>query len=152
MTPRHFFDDIAEKNARLAIAARHDLRLAINAFMTLDAFFGILHATLYETCVAEVPRDDDKWKEQLAQQSNEYRLLRDAAFALKHGNLSRGAPRLVSGPKQLVAMPGAFQGFPAYAFQTEQIWIETDVNDYKANEVIAQVADLAQTQLTKFGM
>jgi len=151
MTPRNFFDDVAENNARLAIAARHDLRLAINAFMTLDAFFGILHATLYETGVAEVPREDDKWKGQFAQQSIEYRLLRDAAFALKHGNLSR-SPRLVSRPKQLLAMPGAFQGFQADAFQSEQIWIETDVNDYKANEVIAQVAHLAQTQLTKFGM
>ena len=152
MTPREFFDNIAEENARLAIAARHDLRLAINAIMTIDAFFGILHATLYEKGVAGVPRDDDKWKEKLALQSNEYRLLRDAAFALKHGNLSRATPRLVKRPNQLFAMPGAFQtnAFQADGFQTEQIWIETHVTDYKADEVIGKVADFARSQLTRF--
>jgi hypothetical protein len=154
MTSRQFFDDIAEENARLAIAARQDLRLAINAIMTLDAFFGILHATLYKKSTAGVPRDDDKWKEQLAQQSDEYRLLRDAAFALKHGNLTRATPRLVSRPEQLFAMPGAFQtnAFQADAFQTGQIWIETHVTDYKADEVIGKIADFARWQLTRFGL
>jgi hypothetical protein len=154
VTPRQFFDDIAEENAQLAIAARHDLRLAINAIMTLDAFFGILHATLHEKHVAGVPRDDDKWKDTLAQQSDEYRLLRDAAFALKHGNLTRATPRLVNHPKQLFLMPGAFQtnAVQVDAFQTEQIWIETPAADHKADEVIGKVADFARLQLTRFGM
>jgi hypothetical protein len=66
MTPRQFFDSVAEENARLAIAARHDLRLAINAIVKLDAFFGILHAALYVNGIGAIPPDDDKWKEQLA--------------------------------------------------------------------------------------
>jgi hypothetical protein len=154
MTPRQFFDSVADENARLAIAARHDLRLAINAIMTLDAFFGILHAALYANGISGIPPDDDKWKEQLAQQSDEYRLLRDAAFALKHGNLTRAAPRLFRSPKQLFVMPGAFQAnaVQADAFQTEQIWVETEATDYKADEVIGKVADFALSQMTRYGL
>jgi hypothetical protein len=73
VTPRQFFDEVAEPNARSAMAARGDLRQAINAAMTLDALFGILHAVLHRTGVVTLRRDDD-WKEELAGQSGDYRL------------------------------------------------------------------------------
>jgi len=60
------------------MAARGDLRKAINAAMTLDALFGILHAELHHSGFDTIRRDDD-WKEVLARQSADYRLLRDLA-------------------------------------------------------------------------
>jgi hypothetical protein len=65
MTPREFFDGVAEKNALSAIETRGDLRLAVNAIMTLDAFFGVLHAALHAKGTLKEP-SDDIWKEKLA--------------------------------------------------------------------------------------
>jgi hypothetical protein len=94
MTPRQYFDEVAEENARLAIADRGDLRRSINAILTLDALFGILHAALYKAGVVSEPNDDG-WKEQKAQQSAEYRLLRDKARAIKpwQDAADRSSPR-----------------------------------------------------------
>jgi hypothetical protein len=154
MTPRQYFDEVAEENARLAIADRGDLRRSINAILTLDALFGILHAALYKAGVVSEPNDDG-WKEQKAQQSAEYRLLRDTAYALKHGQLNRGKTRrIVRRPDQLFTMPGAFDSaaFDPEAFESEQVWIETEMTDYAANEIIEKVAEFARLELTKHGI
>ena len=154
MTPRQFFDEVAEPNAHSAMAARGDLRQAINAAMTLDALFGILHAELHRAGIVTLRRDDD-WKEELAGQSSDYRLLRDLAYTLKHGQLNLGnKPRIVRRPDQLFTMPGAFApgAFSPAAFDTGQVWIDTEATDHRANEVIARVAEFARLQLTKYGV
>jgi hypothetical protein len=127
-----------------------NLRLAINAIMTLDAFFGVLHAALHAKGTLKEP-NDDVWKEKLAQQNDDYRLLRDAAYALKHGELKHRRPRLVRRPDQLFTMPGVFQSnvFQPDVFQVEQVWIETDVTDRRANEVINSVTQFARAQLSE---
>jgi hypothetical protein len=86
MAPRGFFDAVAAVNAELAVRNPDDLRHAINAIMALDAFFGILHASLHGA--AGVPGNDSVWKEQLASSCESYKLLRDAAYTLKHGQLT----------------------------------------------------------------
>jgi hypothetical protein len=48
MKSHEFFNQVAAENARAAIERPGDLRLTINAIMTLDGFFGTLHAELYE--------------------------------------------------------------------------------------------------------
>ena len=151
--PRQFFDEVAGQNAQLAIANPGDLRHAINAIMTLDALFGILHAALHGAGTISEP-SDDRWKDELANQSADYRLLRDTAFALKHGELAGRKPRIVHRPDQLFKLPGGFQapGFQPTAFQTEKIWIETETTDYLASEVIEKVAELARSQLIMRGM
>jgi hypothetical protein len=152
VTPRQFFDEVAEPNARSAIAARGNLRQAINAVMTLDALFGILHAALHHAGIVAVRRDDD-WKEELAAQSDDYRLLRDLAYTLKHGQLNLGnKPRIVRRPDQLFTMPGAFQpdAFDPAAFDTGEVWIDTEATDHRANEVIGRVAEFARLQLAKY--
>ena len=154
MTPRQFFEEVAEPNARLAIAHRSDLRRVINAIMTLDALFGILHAALHNAGINSMRRDDD-WKEELAKQSDDYRLLRDAAYALKHGQLNIGnKPRIVRRPDQLFTMPGAFSpaAFDPAVFDTGQVWIDTETTDHRANEVIEKVAEFARSELTRHGM
>jgi hypothetical protein len=122
--------------------------------MTLDALFGILHAALHHAGTITVRRDDD-WKEELADQSGDYRLLRDLAYTLKHGQLNLGnKPRIVRRPDQLFTMPGAFApgAFNSAAFNTGEVWIDTEATDHRATEVIAQVAEFARLQLTKYGM
>jgi hypothetical protein len=153
VTPREFFDEVAGPNSHSAVANPGDLRRAINAMMTLDAFVGILHAALYQA--GRVTESDDaKWKEVLAKQTPDYELLRDAAYALKHGQLDpKRKRRIIYRPQQFFTMPGAFQpGAFSAGFDTGQVWIETEVTDKRADEVIEKVAELARLQLKNYGM
>jgi hypothetical protein len=60
--PHEYFSQVAAENARTAVERPGDLRLAINAIMTLDGFFGSLHAELYEVGLVQ-ERADDQWKD-----------------------------------------------------------------------------------------
>jgi hypothetical protein len=119
--------------------------LAINAIMTLDGFFGTLHAELYEAGLVQ-ERVDDQWKEKLAGENKHYRLLRDCAYALKHGRLDDRKPRLVRRPGQILAIPTGFDGATCDggAFDTETVWIETADNDYRAAEMMREVLQFAR--------
>src|SRR5262249_45822178 len=145
-----YFKEVAEANAKTAIDNPGDRRLTINAIMTLDGFFGTLHTELFRLGVLP-NKSDDKWKETLAVSCHHYRVLRDAAYALKHGVLTRSAPRLVKRSDQVVTMPGAFQGnaFQSGGFQKETVWIEAEDTDYRAAEVIKAVLALAREWLDK---
>jgi len=145
-----YFEDVADTNARAALESPGDLRLAINAIMTLDGFLGTLHSTLNRLRrVSE--RSDDQWKESVAQTCHHYRFLRDTAYALKHGTLDHRKPRLVRHSDQVVSMPGAFQAgaFQSNALQTDTVWIAADDTDYKAADVIRTVRELARDLLSK---
>jgi hypothetical protein len=87
----------------------------------------------------------------LAQQNDDYRLLRDTAYALKHGELKDPKPRLVRRPDKLFTMPDAFQSnvFSADAFHVDQVWLETDDTDHRANELIDKVTQFARAQLSR---
>jgi hypothetical protein len=150
MSLREYFDQVAGENAKQAIAQPGDLRLAINAIMTLDGFFGSAHVRLREAGVV-TEKSDDAWKETLARASKSYRVLRDAAYALKHGNLTHPKPRLVRKSEHIQTLPGAFDGraFQQNAFQTERVWIEGMDTDYRADELIRDVVHLAGEWLTK---
>src|SRR5262249_137123 len=100
------------EDAKLAIAHPDDVRLAIHAITMLDAFFGILHANLHQNGIVE-ERDDSKWKEELARENNRYRVLRDCAYALKHGELWHKKPRLVRRPDQIVSKGARFRPMPS---------------------------------------
>ena len=145
---RAFLDEVAAVNAQLAIENPGDLRLAVNAIMTLDAFFGILHAALWKLGrVSE--QDDSQWKQQLAHENESYRLLRDSAYALKHGEL-RKSQRLVWRPDQIFTMPVAWDQavWDRDVFDAETVWIETEGTDFRADETINKVLEFAQVKLS----
>jgi hypothetical protein len=144
-----YFEPVAAENARLAIASSGDLRRAISAILTLDGFFGTLHAELYEQGAITEP-SDDIWKEELAQQNEDYRLLRDCAYALKHGYLTKPKPRLVRRSDQIFPMPASYDAatFDRSAFDVETIWIQAEDTDYRADEVIKEVAGFARERLS----
>jgi hypothetical protein len=146
--PHEYFSQVTAENARTAVERPGDLRLAINAIMTLDGFFGSLHAELYEVGLVQ-ERADDQWKEKLARGNKYYRLLRDSAYALTHGRLDDRKPRLVRRPDQIMTMPAGFDAatFDRSAFDTETVWIETDDNDYRAAEMIKEVLQFARERL-----
>lgn len=151
MTPREFLNTVTIVNARLALDHPEDIRHAVNAITSLDAFFGILHAALREQN-RPIDPNDSAWKETLAAKNESFRLLRDIAYALKHGKLDGRMPRLVRKPDQVFSMPGAFE--PAAfskAFDTGQVWISTDANDFRADEVIGAVVDFAEEHCRGFG-
>lgn len=146
--PQEFFDTVMAVNAKAAIEVPGDMRLAINAILTVDAFFGVLHARLLTLGTVDHKKDND-WKEELATGSDPYRILRDAAYALKHGTLTGKKPHLVKRPDQLRKTQGAFQSnfFQANTVQVDMIWIETKTKNYRAYELIQDVLALAAEQL-----
>jgi hypothetical protein len=129
-----YFNEVVAENASLATSFPGDLRLAINAIMTLDGFFGSLHAELLQTGkITDLPERDDDWKEIVAQQDNMYRVLRDTAYALRHGNLTGKKPRLVRRSD--------------HAFHADVVLINASDTDYQAVEVINAVALIARKML-----
>jgi hypothetical protein len=147
---REYFHQIAGENAKQAIAQFGDLRLAINAIMTLDGFFGRLHTELHNTGTVKEP-SDDRWKETLAKGNKSYQVLRDMAYALKHGTLTHPKPRLVTRADQIQRYPVSFDSalFDRSAFDTKMVWIEGQDTDYRADEVIGDVVVIAEEWLAK---
>jgi hypothetical protein len=96
-----YFEEVAGANAKAAMQNPGDRRLAINAIMTLDGFFGTLHTELFKLGHV-LDSLDDKWKETLSRSCQHYRVLRDAAYALKHGTLDHPKPRLVRRSDQIL--------------------------------------------------
>jgi hypothetical protein len=145
-----YFEEVAAMNAAAALANSGDRRLAINAIMTLDGFFGTLHATLYaQQSISE--KSDIQWKEARARDCHEYRVLRDAAYALKHGELTHPTPRVVRRADQILTMPATFDAatFDRGSFDTTTVWIEGNDTDYRADEIIKSVLELAREWLRK---
>jgi hypothetical protein len=145
MPPQEHLDQVAGPNALDAIKSPGNVRFAINAIMTLDGFFGMLHAALFARGRIQ-ERSDDQWKEVLAKDNDHYRRLRDAAYMLKHGLLSHPKPRLIRKPEQILAMPGSFDAATVdrAGFDTETVWLACEDTDYRADEMIKNVLQLAR--------
>jgi hypothetical protein len=99
MTPADFLNEIVIPNVAALSDNVGDLRLAVNAVLTLDALAGVIHADLCKRGL-EAP-DDAAFRDTLAARHVEYGLVRDAAFALKHGELRGKKPRLVQRAEQV---------------------------------------------------
>lgn len=96
-----FFNEVARPNIAAAVIDQHDYRLAINAVFAVDATYGILFHQLSEThhtYLSEVPASmpkrgvsDSDLKNHIAKSCPAFEMIRDAAYATKHGRLnSRG--------------------------------------------------------------
>ena len=77
-------------------------------------------------------------------------MLRDCAYALKHGYLTKPKPRLVRRSDQIFPMPASYDAatFDRSAFDVETIWIQAEDTDYRADEVIKEVAGFARERLS----
>jgi hypothetical protein len=127
MTPDDFLDIVVTRNVVHLGEVRGSYRRAVNALLTLDAFAGILFAHLKGLNVAPTS-DDLEFRDLLARESYNFKIVRDAAFALKHGELTGRRARLVRKANQIMAHPGTFDEatFDRSTFDTGPvIWIET---------------------------
>lgn len=98
MTPRQFLEAVVRPNMDALNADTGDFRAAFNAAVSIDA----LSARIYRWLESEQPalvgfieREDDGYRDHLAEQNFDYRLLCDVARAMKHCELRRKTPRLV---------------------------------------------------------
>jgi hypothetical protein len=142
MTPTDFLDNVVTTNVVHLGENRGNMRCAVNALLTLDAFSGILFAHLAK--LDKSPKaNDSEFRDLLSLECREFRIVRDAAFALKHGELTGKKPRLVERPDQVVSYSGAWDEavFDRSAFDAKSIiWIEA--ND-PSGSTPADVAALA---------
>jgi hypothetical protein len=125
LTPAEFLSDVVTPNVDALRNDAGDLRLAANAILTLDALAGVIHADLHKRGLATP--DDGAFRDQLATQHLDYEIMRDAAFALKHGELRGKKSRLVQRANQVISYSGVFDEavFDRSAFDTKAVvWIE----------------------------
>ena len=106
MTPAAFLAEAAHPNMVATFDRADDMRATVNAILTLDALVGIIHAHAEAAGRSEIMacKDDDHYREMLAGVSPSYRLLRDTAASLKHGELKRprrGLARLLRTPEAM---------------------------------------------------
>jgi hypothetical protein len=105
MTPRQHLDLVVQPNMNAMLGDLDDIRLAFNAIAAVDA----LAAQIYWWAVHNHPSlvaglvDDTEYRQQLAGQNNDFRLLFETAKAIKHGRLTRGKPPSVRAVDQIVA-------------------------------------------------
>jgi hypothetical protein len=95
--PKEFFRVIVGPNLHEFYANEGDLRLGVNSILTLDALVGVLHQEICRKNGAgpEEREKDEKFRDKLADKSDTYRIVRDAAAAVKHGILTRPKQRVV---------------------------------------------------------
>src|SRR4051794_8468925 len=106
MTPAGFLKDIAAPNVDELGSDVGNHRLAVNAILALDALAGVIHADLHSK--GQATADDGAFRDGVAARHLEYGILRDTAFALKHGELRGKKPRLVQRAEQVTSYGGAF--------------------------------------------
>jgi hypothetical protein len=117
MTPETFLAEVAQPNTQMALEDPDDLRATVNAILTLDALVGMFHAHGKAAGRPEIVEhaSDDGYREALAHVSPSYRVLRDAAASLKHGELThprrKALARLVRGPEALGSEPNTLGMF-----------------------------------------
>ena len=96
--PKEFFQIIVDPNLQQFYADEGDLRLGVNSLLTLDALVGVLHQEKCRKSGAGPSDQDEQFRDALAAKSDAYRIVRDAAAAVKHGILTRPKqqqPRMV---------------------------------------------------------
>lgn len=143
MTPRSFIDDVAHVNSAKYLSSKNNLRLAINAVITLDASIDALFRYLTEQKDASATRfsDVDGYKASIAAHNPAYRVVRDLAVALKSGSLGTDSVRLVRSTGE-ADTSSAFVGkllANRSNLNTRHIAIEVDGEVQRADDVILDV-------------
>jgi hypothetical protein len=115
MTPRMFFDEVVQPNMVDALGNPDDPRATANAILTMDALSGITFWYLHakgDVSATKHGSNDSAYKADLANASEAFRVLRDAAFSLKHGKLTSGN-RLMDDAGDMIVEPNVLGYFRA---------------------------------------
>jgi hypothetical protein len=116
MSPLTFLNVVVQPNVQLALQEPGNMRCAVNAVLTIDALAGMLYVDFKRRNDQVVVglKTDDKYRDNLAEKDESFRILRDLAAAYKHGELThqKEQRRLVKSPDQATLVPnviGLFQ-------------------------------------------
>ena len=144
MTPAFFFQEVATANVDALASEVGNLRLAVNAILSLDALVGVIHVDLVDR--GQETADDAAFRDRLAAQHLDYGIVRDAAFALKHGELRYKKPRLVRRADQVKSYGGVYDEavFDRSVYDTNGvIWIEANDPSHsrRADQITRSVLD-----------
>jgi hypothetical protein len=118
LTANGFYDDVLIPNVQAQHAENDSLRHAVNAIAALDYYVGIWCHEL--TFAGRTGLKEEAFRDMFAARSPDYQILRDMAFALKHGELTSKKVRMIRRPDQLEMQSPAFDPavFDPAAFQT----------------------------------
>jgi hypothetical protein len=112
MTPREYLETVVRPNVSEFHDNHADLRLAHNAVASVDALAAHIYVWVkFNGPPAVTPfSDDTAYRAALCKRSGEFSLLRDIAKALKHVQLTRGAPQVTRSDQIVTHRPAYGEG------------------------------------------
>jgi hypothetical protein len=155
MNPRTFQATFVDGNIAEFRNNARDLRRAANAIWAIDA----LAAHIFAWAKANPPdkisaSDDTGYREELAGQCEGFRVLRDAAKAMKHAELDRGKP-IIKSSEDLRARGGGFQGgaFQGSAFHTPAAVVQLPSGSvHKVADLITASMVALEAEMVRLGV
>lgn len=150
--PRSFLEAIVRPNLKELQARDNDMRAAVNALLTIDALAG---AIFYAARPSLSDRDDTAYRERLARQAPYFELLRDAAKALKHGELVRGNPVIRRAADAQIRAIGWDEAYwDEIQFDAEpQVVIAVQSGGYRVARIVAENAlTVLEDEMTRLGL
>ena len=153
--PRYFFETVLMPNWDELKGSPGDERCATNAILTADAFFGILHRHLRDLEHPDAGGSDSAFREDVAERVRAYRIVRDTAYALKHGILDdhRKTPRLVRRAEQVEArhVPFGTGSFGNATYGGNAVFIQMDNGDEERGaSIIEEVVAEARASIDRY--
>jgi hypothetical protein len=103
---QEFYDVVVVPNVAAQHADTGSYRHAVNAIASLDDYIGIWALELLRN--GKTTLKEESFRDYLAGRSEPYRILRDMAYSLKHGELTRSKGRLVKDAERLHIQGPAF--------------------------------------------
>ena len=147
-TAAAFLNDVVKPNLTMLRDDVSSYPAAINAILTVDAFFGI-----YFSQSKQIHHSNDtEFRQYYAGLSDAYRIVRDCSFAIKHGVLTGKVPRLVRRSDQIVRNPLRIHNDNSYdgesIFSDDVITIELEQDRIYVESVIREVVRLMECIVT----
>jgi hypothetical protein len=153
--PIEFLTKVVAVSAAALSDSPDDERLAINAILTADAFFGIFFHEQH-SAGKSAHKGDDEYRDVVANKSECYRVLRDAAFAIKHGNLTRPKLRLVRRSDQVQKRETKWDDNAGWdddsPWSDEAVMIETETGErVRVDKLVEEVLLVAKEEIEPSG-
>jgi len=151
MTPREYLEQIVRPNLAALADNYGDIRKAMTAVHSADALAAhIFHAVGGRIVTGAA--DDTAYRELLAGENGEFRMVRDIAKAAKHVVLERGKP-LVSAADQIASNDVSWNEAAAGEASPSQAVVATDAGMHRViATVVRKAVDFLEAEMAAFGI
>jgi hypothetical protein len=154
MTPRDFLEQIVRPNMADLANDYGDIRKAMTAVHSADALAAHIFHEVGGRIVTGAA-DDTAYRELLAEESGEFRLVRDLEKAAKHVALDRGKP-LVTTADQIVSRGlgwGEARWREGRRGSPPQVVVVTDTGEHRVIEtVVRKAVEFLEAEMAAFGI